>query len=85
MNTPKTRLDLLAEFYAAPSDSLFTQTTLCAVMDCSDALAERNRWAGNGVPFIKINRAVRYRKSDILAYLDKQKTSLSTTLNGEKR
>lgn len=85
MRNEPTRLDLLNEFYSAPDDALFPQKTLCAVLNCSDALAERNRWAGIGIPFIKINRAVRYRKSDILTYLNKQKVCLSTTTSGEER
>jgi hypothetical protein len=79
MKPERTRLDLLNEFYAAPIDTLFPQTTLCAVMDHSKAQAERNRWAGAGVPFIKIGRSVRYRKYDILAYLEKYRVQESTT------
>jgi len=73
MKIKKTRTEILKEFYASPVESLFNQETLCAVMDCSKALAERNRWAGLGVPFLKIGSSVRYRKSDILSYLETQK------------
>jgi len=39
----------------------------------SKAFLERDRWAGARVPFIKIgSRAVRYRLSDLDAYLDSQ-------------
>ncbi|TAL65595.1 MAG: DNA-binding protein, partial [Legionella sp.] len=38
----------------------------------SAQLLERNRWAGQGVPYLKIGRTVRYRKSDILNYLQHQ-------------
>ena len=39
----------------------------------SKAFLERDRWAGARVPFIKIgSRAVRYRVSDLDAYLDSQ-------------
>lgn len=69
MKNKKERLAFLTEFYSAPAESLFDQKTLCAVLDCSSALAERHRWAGTGVPFIKIGHAVRYRKSDILKYI----------------
>ena len=79
MKQEKTRLEILNEFYAAPIDSLFPQSTLCAVLDCSEALAERNRWNGSGVPFVKIGRSVRYKKHDILAYLDRHHSHLSTT------
>lgn len=49
--------------------TLFNQNTLAAVLDCSVQLLERNRWAGQGVPYIKIGRTVRYRKLDTLNYL----------------
>lgn len=29
-----------------------------------------DRYEGKGIPFVKIGRAVRYRKDDVLAYLD---------------
>jgi len=69
MKNKKSRIDLISEFYAAPEEALFNQMVLCAVLDCSKQLLERNRWAGGGVPFIKIGNAVRYRKSDILKYI----------------
>lgn len=74
----KSRLEYLQEFDLAPHSALFPQQTLCAVLDCSTATAERNRWAGIGVPFLKIGGSVRYRKSDILIYLETQKLHQST-------
>ena len=39
----------------------------------SKAFLERDRWAGARIPFIKVGtRAVRYRFSDLNAYLDSQ-------------
>lgn len=78
MKSALPRLDLLNEFYAAPPDALFPQKTLCAVLGCSEALAERKRWQGGWIPFVKLGRLVRYRKSDILAYLEHQKACQST-------
>ena len=37
---------------------LFNQNTLAAILDCSTQLLERNRWAGIGVPYIKIGGKV---------------------------
>jgi hypothetical protein len=79
MKSESTRLNLLNEFYAAPLDALFPQITLCAVLDCSEALAERKRWQGGWIPFIKLGRSVRYRKRDILDHLERHKTCQSTT------
>ncbi|MFA5924064.1 MAG: helix-turn-helix domain-containing protein [Methylococcaceae bacterium] len=69
----------LADFYSAPEASLFNQITVAYVRDCSTATMERDRWAGGGIPFIKIGRAVKYRKSDVLAWLDKYQTQNSTS------
>ncbi|CCD08395.1 helix-turn-helix domain-containing protein [Legionella pneumophila] len=68
------RLQLINEFESAPESTLFNQNTLAAVLDCSVQLLERNRWTGQGVPYMKIGRTVRYRKADILNYLQQQCT-----------
>lgn len=48
----------------------------------SKAFLERDRWAGAKVPFIKIgSRAVRYRVSDLEAYVESQ-VRLSTSHQG---
>ncbi len=39
----------------------------------SKAFLERDRWAGARIPFIRVgSRVVRYRLSDLDAYLDRQ-------------
>ena len=53
MKHEQTRLELIHEFYAAPDQALFSQKTLCAVLDCSEALAERKRWQGGWIPIVK--------------------------------
>lgn len=73
------RTDALAEFDNAPVTALFNQIAIAYVRDCSKATMERDRWAGGGIPFIKINRAVKYRKSDVLAWLNKYQTQASTS------
>lgn len=77
-----TRLQLINEFESAPSTMLFNQITLAAILDCSTQLLERNRWAGQGVPYLKIGRKVLYRKQDILNYLQQQKLYCSTSDTG---
>ncbi|WED42019.1 DNA-binding protein [Legionella cardiaca] len=76
------RLILLNEFDSAPDSALFNQHTLAAVLNCSTQLLERNRWAGTGVPYIKIGRKVLYRKCDVLSFLQQQKTYRSTSDEG---
>lgn len=63
------RLDLLNEFDSAPESALFNQQTIAAVLSCSTQLLERNRWAGTGVPYLKIGRKVLYRKTDVQDFL----------------
>ncbi len=53
------RTQALAEFYSAPDTSLFNQIVVAQIRDCSTATMERDRWAGGGIPFIKIGRAVK--------------------------
>ena len=62
-----------------PLITVFDQHTIAALRDCSIATMERDRWVGQGVPFIKFKHSVRYRKSDVLAWLDKHPAVQSTT------
>lgn len=39
------------------------------MLGCSTYKLEKDRVTGNGIPFIKVGRIVRYRLSDIEAYL----------------
>ena len=64
------RLSLLSTYEAAPMSALFDQKTIAAVFDCSPAKLERDRWEGIGVPYFKIGKAVRYRKSVVKDYLN---------------
>jgi hypothetical protein len=73
------RTQALAEFYSAPETSLFNQITVAHVRDCSKATMERDRWSGGGIPFIKIGRSVKYRKCDVLHWLDQYQPKNSTS------
>jgi hypothetical protein len=79
------RLHLLNEFESAPQSALFNQQTIAAVLSCSTQLLERNRWAGSGVPYLKIGRKVLYRKSDVLDFLQQQKIYHSTSDEGQSQ
>ena len=61
------------------SQNLLTTAEAATYLSMSKAFLERDRWAGARIPFIKMgSRAVRYRKSDLDAYIDKQvRTSTS--------
>lgn len=81
--TKLNRLALISEFEFAPDSMLFNQNTLAAILDCSTQLLERNRWVGEGVPYLKIGRKVLYRKSDVLSFLQQQKIYRSTCDQGQ--
>lgn len=66
----KTKTDLLREFNEADPLAMFSQKTPAALLDCSEGTMERDRWIGIGIPFVKCGRSVRYRKKDILEYLE---------------
>jgi len=78
MKKQLSRIDLIQEYELAPDWALFSQETVAAIRDCSLATLERDRWIGIGIPFIKMGRLVRYRKSDIRAWLDKHVILQST-------
>tara|TARA_R110002126_G_scaffold273866_1_gene418511 strand:+ start:33337 stop:33612 length:276 start_codon:yes stop_codon:yes gene_type:complete len=77
------RLQLINEFESAPNSTLFNQNTLAAILHCSTQLLERNRWAGEGVPYLKMGRKVLYRKSEVLAFIQQLKTYHSTSDQGQ--
>jgi excisionase family DNA binding protein len=53
--------------------SLLTTQQAAELLNVSPAFLERNRCQGADIPFIKVgSRAVRYRLSDLEAYLDGQ-------------
>jgi hypothetical protein len=79
METQDTRTKSLQDFYSAPDESLYGQTVIADVIDCSEAKLERDRWAGIGIKFIKIGRKVKYRKADVLDWLNQHQPQQSTS------
>ncbi len=75
----KPRIEMLEDFEQAPDTALFNQQTIAAVRDCSTATLERDRWAGSGIPFLKFGRSVKYRKSEVLTWLNTHASRLSTS------
>lgn len=47
---------------------LLTEGQLAARWQISLKKLQADRWRGNGVPFVKIGRLVRYRLADVQAY-----------------
>lgn len=79
MKTEKTRLELLEEFYSAPLDALFDETVVAAIRGCDKTTLQRDRWAGGGIPFRRINRSIRYQKRDVLDWLGQYSPRTSTS------
>lgn len=75
----KTDEELVCEFFNAHPEALFAQLTLAALRKCSEGLLERERWSGGGPRFLKIGRLVRYKKSDVLSWLNAQPCCTSTS------
>jgi hypothetical protein len=71
------RLELLAEFEAAPSSTLLPQSYLAAICNCSESTIARDRGLGRGCPYIRIGKRVLYCKLDILKWLEQHRPGLS--------
>lgn len=54
-----------------PLDFLLDQSEYADIRHCSERTIERERTAGTGCKFIKIGRTVRYRRRDILEFIDR--------------
>ena len=65
------RMDWVRQFDDAPDGALFDQKIIAAKLDVSTAQLEKWRWNGQGINFIKIGRLCKYRKSDVIAFIDK--------------
>lgn len=59
-------------------NNLLTTKEAAPLLGVSEAFLERDRWADAKVPFIRVgNRAVRYRLSDLNAYIEARLESAS--------
>jgi hypothetical protein len=78
LKSVRNRSEIVKEFYDAHNDDLFNTLTIAAVLTCSPATLERDRWAGDGIPYLKLRGRVRYRKSTVLAYINQEGEFKST-------
>ncbi|MBI1452832.1 MULTISPECIES: helix-turn-helix domain-containing protein [Acinetobacter] len=62
----------LDRFLAAPDQQLFTQEYIAIYLSCSTHTLQRLRCVGGGIPYTKVGRCVTYKKSDVLAYQERQ-------------
>jgi hypothetical protein len=54
-----------------PLDQLLTQNEYAEIRRCSERTVERERVNGAGCQFIKIGRGIRYRRRDILEFIER--------------
>ena len=78
-------IELIKNFWAAPSEALFGQETIAPVINKSIKTLEADRWRGSGIPYRKCSGRVLYRKSDVVSWIDKHELIKSTSDKGEHR
>ncbi len=52
-------------------DDLLKQRAYAEFRGCSERTIERKRASGSGCPFVKIGRSVRYRRRDIVQFIER--------------
>lgn len=63
---------LRAEFAALPDDALCDTRMLAAFLAARPQTIEQMRFKGTGPRYFKLGGSVKYRKSDVLVWLDAQ-------------
>ena len=58
--------------YSSKFPKLLNQKEVASIIRKSEAWLERQRWLGEGIPYLKIGRSVRYQEDDILSFLEEQ-------------
>ena len=71
--------DLRAEFWRAPNESLLDRKTAAVGMCSTVGWLEWAATNGGGPVLTKIGRSARYRKSDVLAWLDANSRRIRST------
>ena len=63
---------------------LLTEKEAAALLNCSIHKLQRDRRIGSPIPYLKIGRSVKYRQSDIEAYLEAQRFTSTSEYTGGK-
>ncbi|HEV2545763.1 MAG TPA: helix-turn-helix domain-containing protein [Stellaceae bacterium] len=61
------------------ADQLLTEKEAANITGFSVYWFQRKRWEGGGPPFVKFQRAVRYRESDLVAWIEAHSGKRSTS------
>ncbi len=59
-------------------DALLTEHEVSRVIGRAVSTLQKDRVEGRGVPFVRVGRLVRYRESDVQAYIEGLVTRLTT-------
>lgn len=60
-------------------DSLLDQSRVAEILGTTTKFLEARRVRGGGPPFIRVGRLVRYRRSDVIAWLDSRCCTSTST------
>jgi predicted DNA-binding transcriptional regulator AlpA len=63
-------------------EKLLTQAEVASFIGMSESWLAWHRWYGDSIPFLKIGRSVRYRLSDVQAWVDQHQRQNSTQKGG---
>jgi hypothetical protein len=66
------------EYFTVLNDTFIDAKQLAALLHVSLQSLQVHRCAGTGIPYVKIGKTVRYRLSDIEAYLTRQRRASDT-------
>jgi len=68
------------------TNQLLTTEQAARYLGVSKAFLERDRWAGAQIPFVRVGRrAVRYRRSDLDAFLETRVQRSTTAPRGTQK
>lgn len=73
------RSQLRDDFMKADAEALLDQKTIAAFLSRTHSWCEAARHRGTGPRYVKLGRSVRYRKSDVLAWLKANSTEATST------
>ena len=77
--TKRPEVELIANFWTAPSEAFFGQETIAPVTNRSIKTLERDRWLGAGIPYRKCSGRVLYRKADVISWIESYELVYSTS------
>ena len=66
------------------ASKLLTSKEVAKMLGFSVAWCEFHRWKGDGIPYLKFGRTVRYREDDVLAWIDSHSAQLNTCVSSKK-